>query len=292
MELRAVLLGRGRRRRQPLAVHRRRPARGAEVLPRHAAGRRGAPRRLLQALHARGRRARRRRRRQRPARDRAGADLRLPAHVRVSRPVHRRAAPRPLADQARPVRDALPRHRRGDARAARPALHRGLPHPARGPARVLRRDAQRRPRRAAPHRLRREAARRPPPRGPGGPGRRRGAAPRGAPVERRRARAARLGPLLHGVLRLHARGDLRGGRALVREQAARGRDARGRAPRPDPVPVRPLPRRPGEADDPAPPGRDPGRGHAGGGPRPGDDVRAVRLAAARRRPPHRARRAR
>ena len=39
----------------------------------------------------------------------------------------RRAAPRPLAHQARAGGDALPRRRRGDARAARPALHRGLP---------------------------------------------------------------------------------------------------------------------------------------------------------------------
>ena len=46
--------------RRPLALHRRRAARGAEVLPRHPAGRRGAPRRLLRALHARGRRRRRR----------------------------------------------------------------------------------------------------------------------------------------------------------------------------------------------------------------------------------------
>ena len=45
---------------------------------------------------------------------------------------------------------------------------------------------------------------------------------------------------LHGVLRLHARGDLRGGRALVREQAARRRAADRVAARPDPVPVRPA----------------------------------------------------
>ncbi len=59
VELRAVLLGRGRRRRQPLALHRRGAARGAEVLPHDPAGRRGAPRCVLQALHAGGVRHRR-----------------------------------------------------------------------------------------------------------------------------------------------------------------------------------------------------------------------------------------
>ena len=39
----------------------------------------------------------------------------------------RRAAPRPLAHQAGAGRDALPHRRRGDARPARPALHRRLP---------------------------------------------------------------------------------------------------------------------------------------------------------------------
>ena len=226
VELRAVLLGRGRGGAGPVAVHRRRPARGAEVLPRHPAGRRGAPRRLLQALHARGRRARRRDHGRRAAGDRAPADLRLPQDLRGARPPHGRAAPRPLADQARAVRDALPRDRRGDARAARPALHRGLPAAARAPPRLPRRDAQRRARRAAPHRLRRQAARRPARGGPGGA--RRGGRPaaRGAPLQRGRAGAAGLGPLLHGVLRLHARADLRGGRPLLRDQAALGGDAR------------------------------------------------------------------
>ena len=60
VELRALLLGRGRRHGRPVALHRRRPARGAEVLPRHAAGRRSSPRGVLRALHARGVRRRRR----------------------------------------------------------------------------------------------------------------------------------------------------------------------------------------------------------------------------------------
>src|SRR5262249_28863321 len=54
LAVRAVLPRRGLGRRQPLALHRRGTARGAEVLPHHPAGRRGAPRDLLQALHARG----------------------------------------------------------------------------------------------------------------------------------------------------------------------------------------------------------------------------------------------
>ena len=85
VELRAVLLGRGRGHRQPVAVHRRRPARGAEVLPRHPAGRRGAPRRLLQALHARGRRPRRRDDGGRPGGDPPAADLGLRQDVRAAR---------------------------------------------------------------------------------------------------------------------------------------------------------------------------------------------------------------
>ena len=119
VELLALLLGRGRGGGQPLAVHRRRPARGAEVLSRHPAGRRGAPRDLLQALHARGLRHRRRDRRRRPGGDPPAADLGLRQDLRAARQAHRRAAPRPLADQARPGRDDVPHHRRGAARPAR-----------------------------------------------------------------------------------------------------------------------------------------------------------------------------
>ena len=113
--------------RQPVAVHRRRPARGAEVLPRHPAGRRGAPRGVLQPLHARGGRARRRHDRRRAGGDQAGADLGLREDVRDARPRGRRAAARPLAHQARAGRDDVPLRRRGDARPARPALHLRLP---------------------------------------------------------------------------------------------------------------------------------------------------------------------
>ena len=157
---------------------------------------------------------------------RPAADLGLRQDVRAARQARRRAAPRPLADQARAGGHALPHRDRGGARAARPALHRGLPGAARPAARLPRRDAQRLARRAAPHRLRRQAAARPRGRGPGGAARRRRPAARGAPLQRRRVRAAGLGPALRGVLRLHARGDLRGGRALVRDQDARARACR------------------------------------------------------------------
>ena len=50
VDLLDVLLRRGLGRRQPLALHRRGAEGGAEVLPRHPAGRRGAPRGLLPPL--------------------------------------------------------------------------------------------------------------------------------------------------------------------------------------------------------------------------------------------------
>ena len=135
VELRAVLLGRGRRRRQPLALHRRGAAGGAEVLPHHAAGRRGAPRGLLQALHARGLRHRRRHDGERAAGDQAAAHVGLPQDLRPPRHDGRRAAQGPLAGEAGGGRDALPHRDRGDARAARPALHHRLPGGARPAAR-------------------------------------------------------------------------------------------------------------------------------------------------------------
>ena len=146
---------------------------------------------------------------------------------------------RPLAHEARAGRDDVPHRRRGDARAARPALHRRLPDRARPAARVPRRDPQRRARRAAPHRLRRQAPARPRARGSRGPAGGRRPAARGAPLQRRRVRPAELGSALRGVLRLHARADLRGGRAVVRGQAARGRHADRVAARPRPLPARP-----------------------------------------------------
>ena len=66
LELLPLLLGRGRGGRRPLALRGRRAAGGAEVLPHHPAGRRGAPRGLLQPLHEGGRGRRRRQRRRQP----------------------------------------------------------------------------------------------------------------------------------------------------------------------------------------------------------------------------------
>ena len=116
------------------------PARGAEVLPRHPAGRRGAPRRLLRALHARGRRRRAATLRSSPGRRRArssrgafarssGASTGWPSELRRDRS-------RPKLAQAD---HALPHRRRGDAGPARPALHRGLPRGPRRAARLPRR---------------------------------------------------------------------------------------------------------------------------------------------------------
>ena len=58
-------------------------------------------------------------RRGRAGGDPAAAHLGLRQDVRAARHARRRAAPRPLAHQARAGRDALPRRHRGDARAAR-----------------------------------------------------------------------------------------------------------------------------------------------------------------------------
>ena len=202
VELLPVLLGRGRGRRQPVPVHRRRAAGGAEVLPDDPAGRRGPPRGVLQALHAGGLRDRRRLDGERAAGDQAAADCGLPQDLRPARPDGRRAARRPLAGAAGGRRDALPHRHRGGPRPARPALHLRLPGEARPAARLPRGHAEHRRRRAAPHRLRREAAVGPQPRRPGGraQGRRR-AAPRRHPLHGPGADAAGLGRALHHGLR-------------------------------------------------------------------------------------------
>ena len=230
VELRAVLLGRGRRRGQPVPLHRRRAARGAEVLPRHPAGRRGPPRHLLQALHARGLRHRRRLDGQRPERDQAPAHARLPQDLRPPRHDGRRTARRPLPHEARRRRHALPHRHRGRPRPARPAPHLHLPRGARAAARVPRRHGQRLRRRAAPHRLRRQAPLRPQARRP-----RRRAPRRRRPPARRHALhrpgpdAARLGRELPDLLRLLLRQGRRRGRDLADDQAPlrrpRARDA-------------------------------------------------------------------
>ena len=125
VDLLDVLLRRGLGRRQPLPLHRRRAARGAEVLPRHPAGRRGAPRRLLSPLLQGGDR-RRRLDRVNARLYRVRALLGLPRGLRPPRPDGRRPAPRPLVAELRPRDRAVPHGRRGDDGSARPALHRGL----------------------------------------------------------------------------------------------------------------------------------------------------------------------
>ncbi len=123
VELLAVLLGRGRCGGQPLALHRRRAAGGAEVLPDHPAGRRGPARSVLQAVHAGGLRHRRRLDGERPAGDPPAAQPGLPQDLRAARHDGRRAAQGSLPREARGGGDALPRRDRGLARPAGPALH-------------------------------------------------------------------------------------------------------------------------------------------------------------------------
>ena len=167
VELLPVLLGRGRRRRQPLPLHRRRAARGAEVLPHHPAGRRGPPRGLLQALHAGGLRHRRRL-------HGSGLEAIKPQLTPGFRKIFDRLDT--MADELRADRspapagggrDPLPRRHRGRARPAGPALHLQLPRATRPAPGLPRGHGEHRRRRAAPHRLRRQAPVRPQPRRPG-----------------------------------------------------------------------------------------------------------------------------
>ena len=163
------------------------------------------------------------------------AQLELPRDLRPPRPDGRRAARRPLAAEVRAGDRALPHGRRGDAGAARPALHRGLLHEGGHDARLQRGDEERLARRAAPHRLRREDAlgvlrrdRRVQGRG--------GRAPARGPAEDDgRVRPAELGPRVHPLLRLRAGGHLRVRHALGRDEVAGRRlpdhrDAAGRLP--------------------------------------------------------------
>ena len=92
----------------------------------------------------------------RPRLHRAVPRLGLQGRLRPARDDVRRAAPRPLAAQVRAGDHALPPDHRGLDGPAGPALHRGLLHQGRDDARLLRGHAQRRARRAAPHRLRRQ----------------------------------------------------------------------------------------------------------------------------------------
>ena len=222
--LHAVLPRRGLRRRQPLAVHRRGAARGAEVLPRDTAGRRGAPRRLLSALHAGGRRPGRRDHRRRAARHGGPAHLGPSEGLRPARRDGRGAPARPFQAQARRRRHAVPHRHRGQPRPARPAHDRALPRGVRPAAGLPRGHAPRRARRAAPHRLRRPAPGRPVRGGRDVRGRGRRDDARGPAVDRVACAAAERRSPLHRVLRLHARGSLRG-RARAPRRRACGRSA-------------------------------------------------------------------
>ena len=231
LDLLDVLLRRGLGRRQPLPLHRRGAEAGAEVLPRHPAGRRGPPRGLLPPLLQGGDR-RRRLDLLDPRLHRAAAQLGLPQRLRPARPDGRRPAPRPLAAELRPRDRALPHGRRGDPGPARPALHRGLLRQRGDDARVQRGDGERLARRAAPHRLRGQGALRVLRRVGGVQGGGRRAAARGAAVLARRLLAAQLGPRVHPLLRLRARGHLRLRPALGADQVAGDRlPARGDAGR-------------------------------------------------------------
>ena len=92
VDLLDVLLRRGLGHRQPLPLHRRGAEGGAEVLPRHPAGRRGAPRGLLPPLLQGGDRGRRLDRLD-PRLHRVAARLGLPQRLRPARPDGRRPAP-------------------------------------------------------------------------------------------------------------------------------------------------------------------------------------------------------
>ncbi len=125
--------------RQPGAVHRRGADARPEVLPDDPAGRRGAPRGLLPSvLHRRRRVDRRNRRDGRRQPDRP--ELGLPAGLRTARSDGRRAPQGSVAAEVRPGDRPLPHGRRGDARPAGPAFHRGSFRQGRRPAGVQRGD--------------------------------------------------------------------------------------------------------------------------------------------------------
>ena len=133
------------------------PTRGAEVLPRHPAGRRGPPRGLLPPLLQGGDRRRRLDRRD-PRLHRAAARLGLPQRLRPARPDGRRAAPdRSLPKFAQAI--AL-YHMVVEATLAQPGQHFIEDYFAKAGTMpgLQRGDGERLARRAAPHRLRRQGA--------------------------------------------------------------------------------------------------------------------------------------
>ena len=170
---------------------------------------------------------------------RGPARLGLPERLRPPRPDGRGAPPRPLAPEVRAGHRPLPHGRRSDPGPARAALHRGLLQQGRHDARVQRGHAQRLPRRAAPHRLRRQDPGRVLPRVGGVQGRRCRDPARGHALLDGGLRPAGLGPRVHALLRLRARGHLRLRDALGGDEVEGGRlpdrgDALGR------LSVRPL----------------------------------------------------
>ena len=245
VDLLDVLLRRGPGRRHPRSLRQRGADRGAVLLPRHPAGRRGPPLALLPPLLQGGDRGRRRERRGDPGLHPAAAELGLPRHLRPARQDGGGTAQGHLAAEVRAGDHALPPGRRGQPRPARPALHRGLLRQGGDDARLQRRDDQRLARRAAPHRLRRQSPLRATRAGAprlGGVPRRGGRAPaRSHALHPGRVfRTAEPRPRLHRVLRLLARGHL-----LLRPQTGPPALADDRLPdRGDAA--RRLPLRPGE----------------------------------------------
>ena len=139
----------------------------------------------------------------------SAARLGLPQRLRPARPDGRRPAPRPLAAQLRPRDRALPHGRRGDARPARPALHRGLLRRRRarcpGSARGWRTSrATSSATSASGSRCSRECFAESDECKAGG----RRAAARAAPLHARGLLAGRAGARVHPRLRLRARGHL------------------------------------------------------------------------------------
>ena len=210
----------------------------------------------------------------------------------------RRTADRHLAAEVRAGDHALPPDRRGQPRPAGPALHRGLLRLAGDDARVQRRDGERLPRRAAPHRLRRQSAVRTagaePPRLGRMPRRRGRAAERSPPLQPRGLPAAEPRPRLHRVLRLLARGHLhlraQTGAAALADDRLPDRGDAGRR----------LPLRPGEVGgaDRRRPGEDDARRHPRAERRqrpaehrPGADAPLLRHHRPRRQPERRERHA-
>ena len=283
VELLDVLPRRGLGHRQPLPLHRCGAEGGAEVLPRDPAGRRGAPRCLLRPLHARGGGARGRHRGV-PRCDRTRADLGLPQDLRLPRQGRRRPAQGPLTPQLRSRDHDVPPARRGDARAARPALHRELRNRAGHPARLPSGDGERVARRAAAHRLRREVPVRLREAGPGLQVRGRGPDARGDADDDRRLRAARLGRALRHHLRLDDRGRIRARHGVARAEAPLGRAAARRATGAAARAARPQPARARRARSRHGPRRLPRREDGPAGSRPGEAGGAVRLDPAVDRP--------